>query len=661
MTTEPDASQPVPRRGHAYRHAAATARVSRDLVFDRLPLAVRDRLTRGIVHGALPDPVLAAPSGRAPLALRALIAAGTTAGVATIGVWFRDFGEPRGPYAMQPTYFAALYGAFFLVAVVATAAVVHLRRFQRGAPFRSGRYLFPLDLVEASGGKLRVTSLDQRCRVEARSRAVALVFEDGHEVTFPVAKRDDAGEIAARVQGVIDAARELVYPADEVKLERIDPFFETRVSDDWAAAADAPGARPHTKLAWIAAGAAAAAAPAGLGMLRAHNALSDDAMFLEATTQRPGEKRGYKLAAYASRGVRHQDEIGKFLVEEAAGDRTLLRRYLARGGRLAELADDALFELAKQDLEELSEYLQRGSGRHRDEADDALFAIAQRVRTVRGYSVYLEAGKRHADEVRKDLLPDADFAQASKSDLVGALFSFVRRNPGSKHEDEAWRRIRAVYAEALPAFRAAERAPAGGRFAEALLAALQERADPRVDIQITMIPPATVAEADAVLGAKHGARYLPAAHRFRASSLNDLSEIIHSSVAAWFGRSFPHGVAEITRSSGEEGRPVIEIRCEPVAYGSSQWRSPLATSADPAYVTPLVGFAIEVRGRVPGHDGKDETVTWKAQIEDKSSGKMLATDSRGQRRSTEDLIEDAFAKFLAGVPEQIAESFHQKL
>src|SRR4030095_2725872 len=181
---------------------------------------------------------------------------------------------------------------------------------------------------------------------------------------------------------------------------------------------------------------------------------------------------------------------------------------------------------------------------------------------------------------------------------------------------------------------------------------LEERADPRVDLEVTMVPPTSVAEADALLRTKHGARYLSAHSRFSASSLEGLSRDVRSAVAGWFGRAFPHGTAEISRPGSEEGRPRIEIRCEPVAYGSTQWRSLRSKPSEPAYVTPLVGFVVEVRGSVPGHDGKGEAAAWKLSIEDKTLGKMLATDFHGQQRAPLDLVEDAFAQFLEGVPAQ---------
>jgi hypothetical protein len=656
MDAPPAPSGPPRPVAPVYRRAAANPRSARELVFDRLPAAVRDRLANGILHGA-PEPLLAARSGAAPLALRALLLGALGAGLTLFVAATRGLGE-LGPQGQQPLDAALVYAPLFLVAALATAGFVALRRHQRGVPFRSGRYLFALDLVEVAGGRLRVTALDTLRDVEARPREVALIFADGHEVAFRLGKREDAAARAARVKGALTAARGLSYPDDEVALQRLDPFFEVRVTDDWDAAA-APAAPGRARLAWVAAAATVAALPAGFGVVAARNAVSDDFMFEEARADRGG--RAGRLEDYLAFGRRHRAEAAELLVREARSDRAKLRRYLDRDGALAALADDAYFELIKGDPGELSAYLGHG-GRHVEEADDAAFAIARRVDTVASYRTYLEHGTRHAEEVRGELLLEADFTQAIRSSQVGALFSFVRRNPGSKHDDEAWQRIRTTYG-GIPAHRAEAHPSAdGARFVEALLTALQDRADPRVTLDVQVEPATSVADADAVLGARYGARYLPAASRFSEGALAELARDVRAGMGGWFGRDFPHGVVEIARPSAEdEARPRLEVRCTPVASGSAQWRAPGAAGDEPAHVTPLVAFLVEVRGVAPGRDGKDVTVTWKARLEDTTDGKMLASDFQGRPRPPAELLEDAFARFLAGVPDRIAGGFLAQL
>ncbi len=662
MKAEPQASASPPRGAPVYRRAASNPRVVRELVFDKLPPAVRDRLTHGIVHSA-PEPLLAAPAGRAPVVMRALLGVTLVAAAAVPVLALRDIGDARG--AFQPASFAGVYAALFAVVAVAGAAVVRLRSFLRGAPFRLGRYLFPLDLVEASGGRLRVTSLDTLRGAEARPGEVAVTFEDGHAVVFRAPRRGEAPEaIARRVNRALKSARALAYPADEARLALLDPFFEVRVTEDWDAAADT-GDRGRSRSRFVGGALAAivAAVPAGYGVLQARNAFRDDILFEDARDRGfDGRMSTTKLEGYVLHGRRHVDEAASLLVDAVSDDPTVLRGYLRRGPPLAPLADAALFAAAKHDATELARYLRRG-GSHTDDADEALFAIARRIDTVASYDTYLDGGgKLHADEVRKGLLPDADFAQAKGSTLVGSLLSFVRRNPGSRHEDEAWQLIRARYADALPAFAATQHpTPEGRRFVEALLSTLQDRADPRVTLDILVGEPTTVAQADLALGARYGDRYLAAAQRFTPDAFMDVSERIRQAVGSWFAGAFPHGVIETARPASEdEGRPRIEILIRAVAYGSGEWRLPGADSSEPSHVTPLVGFIVEVRGAVATRDAKEE-ITWKTTIADTSDGKMAATRFDGTPRARGAMLEDAFDHFLDTVPASVAASFADKL
>lgn len=639
-----------------YRSAPQRPRLVRDLVFDRLPLAVRDRLTRGIVNGALPDPLLAARSAAALRALRVFTAITLAAALGALVLWTRDLGSLYSEHALQPTAYAAPYAVLCFLAAAGAAAALHLRKHQRGAPFPSGRYLFPLDLVEATGGRLRVTALDTARRVEARARAVAVIFEDGHEITLALPRREAPAAIATNLTAEIEAARELSRPADELRLDRIDPFFEVRVSDDWASAADTAAARGRAALTTAVIAAALLAVPAGIGLVRAHNAVSDDLMFEDAVSDKPGASRAAKIARYIERGSRHHGELGKYLGLVAEGNSDVLRRYRARGGALGAAADEALFEMVKSNPFELVRYL-RTDGAHAVEADEALFALARQRDTIDAYQQYLQAGTLHAGEVKRELLPEADWKQASRSPLVGSLFTFLRRNPGSPHEDEAWKSIHKAYASDRE-----HHAHDGKRVAEAMLLLLEERADPRVDLVITTPPSDAVAEADAALAEKFRGRALPAADHFSQAKLTSLRDDVREAVAAAFGRMFLRGTVEVTPPGDEPGRPRVEIAIVPVSTGYAEWRSLLDAEGEPKHVTPRVSFVVQIRALVPGGPGRDEvTDTWKVGVDDESDAKILARTADGITRTPQEMIEDAYAIFLLGVPRRIAESFPEHL
>jgi hypothetical protein len=652
------ASSPSPHAGAAagYRSAAVIARDSRVLAFDRLPPAVRERLARGLSAGA-PDALLAAPSGFAPQAERALLGLGVIALGAVAGLFHHGIGALHGEGAVQPTSYAVAYGALLGLAGVALVAFFALKSLQQGAPFRSGRYLLALDLLEVEGGRLRLTSLSTLRALSPRPRQVAAVFEDGHVALFPAPKGDDPSTLAGDLTRTIRSTANLAAPADAAKLQRLDPFFEVRVSDDWEACL-ARQPRSRARLAIAAAAAVTLAAPLGFGLVHARNALSDDMMFDEARAT-PEPRYTDSLIAYAVKGHRHTDEALYLIVDGAHGDRVKLRRYAAQGGVIGTVAEDALFEIAKTEPDELAGFVKRG-GRRAEEADEELFAIARRFDTADGYAAYAAVGKKHLDEVKRELLPEAEFRQASQSPQVGALCMFVRRNPGSPHEDEAWKRIRDAYAAAMPAFEAAEHPPPeGARFARALLDTLLERADPRITLDVRTADTEALAAADKTKASEHGDLYLPGASRFSPGRLAPLRGEIRRALHEWFGKAFPRGVVEVASpSTDDEGRPRLAVTLEPVLDGIAEWAKP-GEDAVRTRVTPLVGFSVQIVGTVV-RDNKTITLFWKMHLSDDSENGKMLTRVNGKQRGRGEMLDDVYAPFLDAVPGRIATSFRER-
>src|SRR3954447_1621475 len=115
-----------------YRRAASNPRTVRELVFDRLPPAVRNRLTRGIGNGA-PDALLAAPLGRGLLARRVALATllASTGALVFLSLW--GFGHVASDGAIQPAFFAPIYAGVFAGAALAAFFYVSERLRMRGA------------------------------------------------------------------------------------------------------------------------------------------------------------------------------------------------------------------------------------------------------------------------------------------------------------------------------------------------------------------------------------------------------------------------------------------------------------------------------------------------------------------------------------------------
>ncbi len=584
-----------------YRRPGSEARHVRNLVFERLPSVVRDRLTSCLASGGAPTPLLVDASRRSPPSAGRWRVLAALAVVAEGVLWFKGFGDATSPFALQKFSYAAAHGVAIFVLLFSVIRALRIARGQGGAPFPEGRYLFALDVVEVDGPRVRLTELHTLRRVEARpgkrDPAVVLVFADAHEIVFEGQRK--AETLAVTVKSAIDAAVALVLPDDQPRMNRIDPFFELRVSDDWASAeADDKATRTWVMRAPLPAVSAAilvASVVLGIGLHALRNRLSDDEMFVEAIeiADRTSDPHRWKIGEYS--GVRHLDEIDAIRFERARGDAealidylrhararqgmaeealfelgkhdpTALKAAIQRGGAGAMRAEDALYELRKGDLDELVTYIQ-SRGPRAEQADDQLFALARKSGEPKSYRFYLAHGKRHRDEVQSALLPEAAYAEAAKTSDVVVLSDFVREYPDSAHAAEIKAKIHGLYVDALRVFRATKPSAAGLRFVTTLLADLEDRGDPSVNLDIDAEQGPAIIVGDAKLAKRHGADYLPINVDFNEVTMHEVQGEIRSALEQWIASSFPHG-AVTPRGAGlgaETGRPRIEITVMPVA------------------------------------------------------------------------------------------------
>ena len=587
-----------------YRRAGSEARRVRNLVFDRLPPVVRDRLATSLANGGAPEPLLVDASWRKPPSARRWRLVAAAAAIAEVVLWFKGFGDVQSSLALQPLAFAAAHGAALFALLFSLLRAARIARGQSGAPFPEGRYLFPLDLVEVEGPRLRLTDLHTLRRVEARpgkrGPSVVLVFADAHEITFEA--QPQAESLALRVWAATHAAAALILPDDQPRMERLDPFFELRVADDWASAdADAKGRRSlllRAPLPALAASLVLVSALAGLGLRALRNRLSDDEMFAQAIKIPAGtmDADRWKVGPYA--GVRNADAYDALRLERAAGNEDALEAYLRspgarrgeaedalfaiwksdpkalalvvrRGGPRAEQAAEALFELQKGDLDALAAYI-RKRGVYAERADEQLFALAQKSGEARSYRFYLKHGKRHIDEVQSTLLPEAAYLDAKKSNDAGLFGDFVREYPDSAHVEEIKAKLQGLYVDALRTYSEKNPSAASLRFVTALLAELEDRADPSVSVEVVANPGTAIITADVAFGVRFGADYLPAEKYFDDSSLGFLAAQLRAELASSITASFPNGTVKPigTGLHGDTGRPAILVTCEQIVAGA---------------------------------------------------------------------------------------------
>ncbi|MDC3953415.1 hypothetical protein [Polyangium jinanense] len=537
------------RATHHYRSAGAEPRVVRVLDFDRLPDIVRERLVRGLADGGMPGPLLRVEedaAGTIPGSRRFWLGAGITAAFVWLVLWFVQFGDLEGRFAVQPRAF--MLGHALVVSVLALAVIVHVyfrRSKDEGAPFPSGRYLYSLDLVEVRGRILTVTSLATLRRVEGRAggrrEEVILVFGDGEAA--PLRVFGDATELACEAQAAIEEATRLVLPDDQPAIERLDPFFELRVADDWASAesiAKDNGSRVPA-FRWLVLASTAVGALLGPASWFARNHASDASMFgqvLEAAESASDAEFAWRQMLYGDVGLRPRSAFDDIAFERAKKRAVSLAEYLSMypDGKHAAEADELLFGMVKQadNLATYGIYLGDARGRrHTDEVDDAMFAAAKRNNNLFAYRQYLEfLGKKHEHEIRTELLPRSEIVDARQKQDVAELHAIEGRY-GNKWAEEVSEAIHHVYADRLDLLRL--RKGSGGESARAifhpLLTRLDTKGDPRVVLDVDFVLPNAFLDAETDLIHKHGNRYHPVGQVFWKSE-NDVEERVFNTIVS---------------------------------------------------------------------------------------------------------------------------------
>jgi hypothetical protein len=664
-----------------YRRPGAEARHVRNLVFDRLPSVVRDRLTSCLVDGGAPTPLLVDASRRPPPSAGRWRALAAAAVAVEAFLWFKGFGDAGNALVLQPLGYAAAHAAAIFVLLFALIRAARLARGQGGAPFPDGRYLFALDLVEVAGQSVRVTELHTLRRVEARpgkrGPSVVLIFADAHEVVFEGQRRAEA--LAESVKATAFAAITMILPDDQPRMLRLDPFFEMRVSDDWASAeADAAEKRSlllRAPLPRVAGALVAVAAIAGLGLHALRNRLSDDEMFAQAFDASGHTGDPHRLGFGDYTGTRHLDEIDALRLDRARGDIEALNEYLLHHGRRVEEAEAALFDLSRNDVRALTRAIRRGGphaaqaeealyelqkgdldalvdyidghGPRADQADDQLFALARKPNDALSYRFYLKHGKRHVDEVQSALLPDAEYRDAAATEDAGTLGAFVREYPDSAHAAEIKAKLHATYEDALRVYRERTPSAAALRFVTALLGELEDRGDPAINLDVSVSPGPGMAAADARLGARPGADYLYAQFYLDETALSHVERDLRNDVIDTIRSSFPHGtVMPMGPGLGAAtGRPLIAVFFEPIALEAFISRHDKIKLAD-------VRYHVELRAIVPA---REQELAWKLTTPGVKGFDMAVDSTSNVER--EDFARESYMRMRMDGATQILERF----
>jgi len=313
--------------------------------FNALPREVRERLIACMQHQQLPYPLLSSIGSQGAAifgwVFLALIGGGTLLGAIAV-----EFGRTLQPAPMIVLYFVAL-------AVVALAVLFCARRISLGSalPYKPGRFLFPMDFIDAEDRVLRVvpmSSLIDFRGVHNHTNGVysgttlTFSFEGGITETFTIHGKERAEEVLRQLGESQRKIREAAQARDIDTLLQMDPFFEVRIKETWGQTApkDEDMQQPFAKaLPGLLGKGKILAVSGAVGLVLAlpvwhfRNIASDEAMFSSAKQA----NTEWEFEHYVREGKRHVDEVREDLLPRAAlreakakGSVTALREFLKK-------------------------------------------------------------------------------------------------------------------------------------------------------------------------------------------------------------------------------------------------------------------------------------------------------------------------------------------
>jgi hypothetical protein len=301
-----------------------------ELDFNALPQQVRLRFIAAVNSKDAPDaPLLREVPGVRGLAIGTafllFFAYGAVSG--SLGKGFGELGHDLAWQSWEQAFLPALFLAGLFYAALALWRRIQMRK---AVPYVPGRYLFPLDLVDARTRQLKIYPLAKLAKLDATHHSqygfhtrttFVLSFDDGSQQKLDIGNKAAANEGLARWNAKQDELRKAGQASDMDAFARVDPFAAVRAASWKVGTAAAPGAAVTARdlpkwLRWRAPVAIAAAVVLCAVMLPVRNLLSDAAIYKEA--MRLGTERAY--LDYLDAGWRHVDEIRAGLPRAAFND-----------------------------------------------------------------------------------------------------------------------------------------------------------------------------------------------------------------------------------------------------------------------------------------------------------------------------------------------------
>lgn len=304
--------------------------------FNAIPDAAREHLIGCLRGTALPRPILrdisslrSAIAGWIVLGLSGMALAGLTA-------WFRFGQEVQGVGALVG------YGVGVALGVLGVLGAARQIKLRAKLPFPAGRYLFPMDFIDARDRRLRLIPMSALVSFRGvhqhrsgvySSTLLTFIFEGDATETFVVHGKEQAEQVLDQMLVEHVWVRQEGEHQALGSIDTLDPFREIRIEDGWSKIAPSRAGAGIVRRSARLGLAMAAGLGLALPLWHLRNLESDEAMY-QAAVRRDTEI-GFKV--YLSTGKRHAEEVRASLLPRAAlreaqrrGSVTALRAFLTR-------------------------------------------------------------------------------------------------------------------------------------------------------------------------------------------------------------------------------------------------------------------------------------------------------------------------------------------
>jgi hypothetical protein len=384
---------------------------ARTVDFFRLPQDTRERFVGCVTARAAPAPLLqTVPALGTMIFWRVVLCGLVVAGLAWLG--YNGFGEVDDRWMVQSPWVLLLYAGLLALGALAILGAFRAIALRRQLPFPPGKYLFPLDLVDAQTRELRIlplAALESTRMVEHQNEgaythtAFEFHYQGGEHHTFNVNNQVTAAMVASAIDASRAAIRTAVDAQDLQAIAGMDVFIEPRLTGTWQVEPRVGEFHPglpiflaRWRLAALVAGFVVA-----VPLWHLRNVRSDDLGFRHAIAWANDGGPGFEV--YLVRGRRHADRVRQTFLPRAA------IRKAQKAGALAEL--ESLVE------------------RHR------------------GTPLEVEAR-----EAREQVLGEIA-TRADRANDLRALREFLRAHPGSRLESHVRGAIARIYRLAMVRYR----------------------------------------------------------------------------------------------------------------------------------------------------------------------------------------------------------------